>query len=67
MKTFSTAEVQQHFSSVMKWLKSTPVAIQENDENVAVILDFKDYVEMIETHHEDWLDLDESGFNLEDL
>lgn len=67
MKTFSTAEAQQNFFSVMKWLKSTPVAIQENDENIAVILDFKDYVEMIETHHEDWLDLAEDAFNIDDF
>lgn len=67
MKTYSALEAQQQFPSVIKWLKSTPVAIQENDENIAIILDFKDYVEIIETQHDDALDLSDHDFNLDEL
>lgn len=50
MKTYSASEAQVEFPKVMKWIKSTPVAIQEKEENIAVILDYYDYVEMLEWH-----------------
>ena len=67
MKTYTAREAQQDFSSVMKWLKSTPVAIQENEENIAVILDFKDYVEMVESGQDEWLDIREDNINFDEI
>ncbi len=67
MKTYTAREAQQDFPSVIKWLKSTPVAIQENEENIAVILDFKDYVEMVESGQDECFDIRDDSFQFDDF
>lgn len=67
MKTFSTTDAQSDFPKILQWLKSAPVTIQEKNENIAVILDYHDYIDLVEIDQEDWLHADDRLIDLEGL
>ena len=67
MKMYTPTDAQSEFPKVLQWVKSTPITIQDNNENIAVILDYSDYLDLVEVNHDDWLSSEDRLVDLDSL